>query len=140
MTTEPNEHVDEKLREAFAVDDVAATRMASRALAGPSRRWARRWARLRIPDLRLWTRPLCASLALATLALCAGLAAWLSRPTIVQPSATPQAGAVIQLSGSVVDGVLILPIPDDGIVIATSERRDRPRDGSGIVVVEGDVR
>jgi hypothetical protein len=45
------------------------------------------------------------------------------------------------LFGSFVDGVLIVPIPDDVIVVAQPERREnRPRDGSGIVVVEGDAR
>jgi len=140
MTTEPTEHVDEKLREAFPVDAAAATRVAGHALAGRPRQ-ARRWARLRTPDSGPRTLRLRASLALAAVALAAGLAVWLSRPTIGPAPGTRAPAGVAELFGSFVDGVLIVPIPDDVIVIAGPGRReDRPSDGSGIVFVEGDVR
>lgn len=126
MTTEPNDHVDGQLREAFAVDEAAANRVADEAfLASRHRRPSR--------------PPLHAALALASLALCAGLAVWLSRPTVGPPPARP--AGVTELSGSFADGVLVVPIPDDGVVIATPGLRDdRPSDGCGIVFVEGDVR
>jgi len=127
MTTEPNAHVDETLREAYAVDEAAADRVIGRALAARPRHVGR--TRLR------------ASLALAAVGLSAGLVAWLSRPAIVPPAVVMAPPAATQLSGSFVDGVLIVPIPGDGVVIAGPGRReDRPPDGSGIVFVEGDVR
>jgi hypothetical protein len=134
MVNDPNERVDERLRTTFEVDDGVATRLADRSLVGPRRPRARRW-----PKLAGWR--LRASLALATVAFCAGLAAWLSRPIIVPVPTTPPGADVSRLFGSFVDGVLIVPIPDDVIVVAQPERREnRPRDGSGIVVVEGDAR
>jgi len=133
MAIEPNEHVDERLRATFAVDDGVATRLANRTLVGPRRGRTRRWAGLGSWRLR-------ASLALVAVALCAGLAVWLARPTVGPLPAAPETG-VTRLAGSFVEGVLIVPIPDEVIVIAQPERReDRPREGSGIVVVEGDVR
>ncbi len=134
MAIEPDEDVDERLRESFAVDEAIATRVATRALTGPRRRRARRWGWLGLPYVR-------ASVALATVALCAGLAAWFSRPPGVAPPTQRGTGAGIQLSGTFVDGVLVVSIPGDGVVIAAPEPRDdRPRNGSGIVVVEGDIR
>ncbi len=141
MASEPNEDVDEKVREAFVMNEATAARMAGHALSAPPRRPTS--SRVR------------ASLALAAVALCAGLTAWLFRPTI--PAAIPRpspgageyarpAGALEQadtseLSGSFVDDVLIVPIPDEAIVIAGPDgRSDRPPDGYGIVIVEGGVR
>ena len=141
MASEPDERVDEKVREAFTTDEATATRMAERALSAPPRRST--------------STPLRASLALAAVALCAGLTAWLSRPTIpaaiqgpstrtgqsAQPPAAAEQPGVIELSGSFVDGVLIVPIPGENIVIAGPDgRSDRPREGYGIVFVEGGVR
>jgi hypothetical protein len=48
---------------------------------------------------------------------------------------------VTELTGSFVDGVLIVPIPGDVIVIAgPGQRDDRLPEGSGVVVLEGDAR
>jgi len=128
MTTEPNGDVDRTLREAFAVDEAAANRVAGEALlASQPRRGSG-------PALR-------AALTLAAVVLCAGLAVWLSRPTISAPPGAAARAGVVELSGSFVDGVLVVPIPDDGIVIAgPGQRNDRPSDGYGIVFVEGEVR
>jgi hypothetical protein len=127
MTTEPNEHVDQTLRDAFAVDDDVARRVSANALAAPPHHRRR--------------APLVASLALAAVTLCAGLVAWLSR-TPVHPSLVTTAPAnVTELTGSFVDGVLIIPIPGDVIVIAGPDQRDdRPPEGSGVVLLEGDAR
>ncbi len=127
MITEPNEQVDETLREAFPVDDGMARRVSGRAL-------AQRRHRRRRP-------PLVASLALATVTLCAGLVVWLSRPPARSSPATTAPAHVAELTASFVDGVLIVPIPGDGIVIAGPDRRDdRPPEGSGVVLLEGDAR
>lgn len=128
MTTEPepNDRVDQALRDAFAVEDAVAGRVSAQALAAPTHH-RRRASRV-------------ASLALAAVTLCAGLMAWLSRPP-VRPSRATTAAANVELTGSFVDGVLIVPIPDDVIVIAGPDHRDgRPPEGSGVVLVEGDAR
>jgi hypothetical protein len=120
--------MDERLREAFAVNHAAAAQIARRALVPRHERGR--------PVMR---RVL---LALAALNACAVVAVWLSRPALVPP--TPTTGAVdevVELVGSLVDGVLIVPIPDGTIVIDGPGRRDdRPSDGYGIVLVEGEVR
>lgn len=127
MTTEPNEHVDQALRDAFAVDDGVARRVSARALAAPPHRRRR--------------APLVASLALAAVTLCAALLAWLSRPPVRPSLVTTAPVDVTELTGSFVDGVLIVPIPGDVIVIAGPDQRDdRPPEGSGVVLLEGDAR
>ena len=127
MTTEPNEHVDQTLRDAFAVGDDVAGRLSEHALAAPPRH-RRRTALL-------------GSLALAVVTLCAGLVAWLSRPPVRPSLVTTAPVDVTELTGSFVDGVLIVPIPGDVIVIAGPDQRDdRPPEGSGVVLLEGDAR
>ena len=127
MVTDPNDPVDEKLRDAFAVDEAAAVRVAGEALASPPRRGS--GVALR------------AGLALAAVVLCAGLAVWLFRPTVGALPDVPAPPGAVELSGSLIDGVLVVPIPDDAIVIAgPGQRNDRPSDGYGIVLVEGEVR
>jgi hypothetical protein len=57
--------------------------------------------------------------------------------TVVQPE--PSADLV--LSGSFTDDVLILSAPDGSVSLSgPGTRDDRPPDGSGIVLVEGDFR
>ncbi|OFW09559.1 MAG: hypothetical protein A3H96_19000 [Acidobacteria bacterium RIFCSPLOWO2_02_FULL_67_36] len=130
MTTEPNEpneHVDRTLRDAFAVGDDVARRVSDHALAAPPHRPRR--------------APLVASLALAAVTLCAGLVAWLSRPPVRPSHVTTAPANVTELTGSFVDGVLIVPIPGDVIVIAgPGQPDDRPPEGSGVVLLEGDAR
>jgi hypothetical protein len=127
MTTEPNDQVDQTLRDAFAVDDDVAGRVSARAL-GPPLHHRRRVA-------------LVASLALSAVTLCAGVAAWLSYPPIRPSLGTEGPKDVTELTGSLVDGVLIVPIPGDVIVIAgPGQRDDRPPEGSGVVLLEGDAR
>jgi hypothetical protein len=127
MTTEPNEHVDQTLRDAFAVDDNVARRVSDHALVALPRHRRR--------------ASVVASLALASVTLCAGLVAWLSRPPVGPSRVTTAPANVTELTGSFVDGVLIVPIPGDVIVIAgPGPRDDRPPEGSGVVLLEGDVR
>ncbi len=136
MTTEPNEHVDQTLRDAFAVDDDVAERVSEHALAAPPHRRRR--------------ASLVASLALAAVTVCAGLVVWLSRPTVRPSPRLREASArqvvttapadAAELTASFVDGVLIVPVPGDVIVIAGPDQRDdRPPEGSGVVLLEGDA-
>jgi hypothetical protein len=127
MTTEPNEHVDQTLRDAFPVDDDAGMRVSADALAAPP--YHRRRASL------------VASLALAAVTVCVGVVAWLSRPPVRPSLVTTAPVDVTELTASFVDGVLIVPIPGDVIVIAGPDQRDdRPPEGSGVVLLEGDAR
>ncbi len=124
---EPNEHVDQTLRDAFPVDRGVAVRVSDRVLAAPPH--PRRRASL------------AASLALAAVTLCAGLVAWLSRPPARPSPVTTAPAPVTELTGSFVDGVLSVSIPGDGVVIAgPGQRDDRPPEGSGVVLLEGDAR
>lgn len=127
MTTEPNERVDQTLRDAFAVGDDVAKRVSDDALAAPPHHRRR--------------APLVASLALAAVTVCAGVVAWLSYPPIRPSLVTKAPKDVTELTGSFVDGVLIVPIPGDAIVIAgPGQRDDRPPKGSGVVLLEGGAR
>ena len=137
MTTEPNEHVDQTLRDAFAVDERVAERVSDQALA------ALAGHRRRAPRL--------AALALAAVTLCSLVVAWLSRPPVRSAPRLREVSAgqvvttapadVTELTGSLVDGVLVVSIPGDGVVITGPDRRDdRPPAGSGMVLVEGDAR
>jgi hypothetical protein len=133
MRSEAGEHVDERLREAFAVDDRAVARVARGALEAGTARPTTTGRRL-LPAFAAVT--MCGLLAVAV---------WLSRPAplppLLEPGAASVAEEVFALSGSLVDGVLILPVPDGSIVIAGPGRRDdRPPDGYGIVMVEGEAR
>jgi hypothetical protein len=123
--SDENRHVDETLRDAFPVDAEVAAQVVGRALAPP-----RRAKRVRVT----------APFALAAAACAVGLAVWLSRPAIA-PAPAHDRTAVADLSGSFVDGILIVAIPGDGTLITGPERRDaRPSDGTGIVMVEGEGR
>ena len=130
MTTEPiepNGHVDQALRDAFAVDEDVAGRVSDRALAAPPGRRRR--------------ATLVASLALVAVTVCAVVATWLSRAPVRSSPVTTAPVNVTEITGSLVDGVLIVSIPGDGIVIAGPGQRDhRPPEGSGIVLLEGDAR
>jgi hypothetical protein len=127
MTTEPNERVDQTLRDAFAVGDDVAERVSEHVLEARSHHRRR--------------AGLVASFALASVTLCAGVVAWLSYPPIRPSLVTNVPKDVTELTGSFLDGVLIVPIPGDVIVIAGPDQRDdRPPEGSGVVVLEGDAR
>ncbi len=127
MTIEPNDDVDRRLRDAFAVDGDSARRVSDRALAVRPRHRRR--------------AALVASLALAAVMLSAGLVAWLSRPPVRPPLAATGLVGVAELTGSVVNDVLIVPIPGDVVVIAGPDQQDdRPPQGSGVVLLEGDAR
>ena len=128
MTTEPDDNVDRAVRDAFVVDGAAVDRVANQALLAAAPRRTRRLATG-------------AAWSLAAVVVVAGLTVWLTRPVALPPSTPAADVSVLDLSGSLVDGVLVLPIPDDGVVIVgPGERDDRPSDGYGIVLVEGELR
>jgi hypothetical protein len=54
------------------------------------------------------------------------------------PPAEPAAAALV---GSVTDGLLVVRLPDGSVAVTGGEvRQDRPDDGYGIVLVEGELR
>jgi hypothetical protein len=121
MADDPHARLDDRLRKAFEADNRAASRVAREALAdravtGPRRR-------------------LGLAAAAATVCIVSALVFWPSRPI---PRVEPDA---LALSGSLTDGLLVVPLPDGSVAITGGEaRRGRPDDGYGIVLAEGDVR
>jgi len=120
MTDDPHAPLDDRLRKAFEADHLAVSRLAREALTAhaPARR------------RRRWFAALSAAACLA-----AALVFWPSRPL---PRVEP---ATAVLVGTVTDGLLIVPLPDGSVAITGGEvRQDRPDDGYGLVLVEGDLR
>ncbi len=118
MADDPHAPLDDRLREAFEADPRAASRVAREALAAHPT--ARRRGRL------------AAVSAAAIVCLAAAIAWWPSGPV---PHVEP-AGAV--LVGSVTDGLLVVPLPDGSTAITGGvARQDRPKEGYGLVLVEG---
>jgi hypothetical protein len=119
--------VDRKLRDVFRPDATAVDRVAEAALAAS---FSRR-------------RGLLAGFVVGVVAVVTalGLVTWLSRPPAVAPTGTAAQKGSAELSGFFADGVLVVPVPDAGVVIVgLGERDPRPPDGYGIVLVEGEAR
>jgi hypothetical protein len=117
--------VDRRLRETFEPDGTAIARVVAAAASGevPRRRRRRRPLRL------AWAAVAVLAVAIATTAY------W--RAGIV---AQPEPRGVV-LSGSFTNDVLILSAPDGSVSLTgPGFRDDRPQDGSGIVLVEGDLK
>lgn len=119
MADDPHTSLDRRLREAFEADPRAVARVAKGALAGETRRWSPAWT---------------GATAAAALCLAAAVALWPSEPpTELGQGAFP--------SGTLTDGVLVVPLPDGSVAISGGEaRQDRPDEGYGIVLVEGELR
>ena len=121
MADDAHAHLDDRLRKAFEADDRAVSRVAREALAD-----------------RAVTRPrrrIGLAAAAATVCIVSALALWPSRPL---PHVEP---AAADLVGSVTDGLLVVPLPDGSVAITGGgARQDRPDDGYGIVLAEGDLR
>lgn len=128
MTEMQPPDVDRRVRDAFPDDGPAAGRLARAALAdaAPSRR-RYGWAAL-------------AAAGIVTLAI--ALTSWPARQTSAPEADLASAQeAPMVLSGSIVDGALVVTLPDGSTSIAWGgARNDRPPDGSGIVFVEGVIR
>jgi hypothetical protein len=130
MTDEPRPDVDQRLRDAFAPDAAAVRRVA--ASAGTRARPA--------PQGRF------SVLATRAAALCVtGGAAVVLVMIVLQrqmppPVAAPEP-APVSISGSFTNGLLVVPLPDGSISITDGKARDnRPLDGYGLVLVQGELR
>jgi ferric-dicitrate binding protein FerR (iron transport regulator) len=119
MGDDADADLDRRLRDAFEPAPRASARVAEAALAGETRRWRRAWT---------------AATAAAALCLAAAVALWPSGPAT-------DLGRGVFPSGTLTDGLLVVPLPDGSVAISGGEaRRGRPDDGYGIVIVEGELR
>jgi ferric-dicitrate binding protein FerR (iron transport regulator) len=117
MIEELNPGPDERIRRAFDPDPVAASRVVRDALDHAPR--------------ALPARRLAFAAGAGLLCVAAVLALWMS----------PGPPEIESLNASLVDGVVVLPLPDGSASITSAEARDdRPPDGYGIVLVEGELR
>ena len=127
MASDANEPVDRRVREAFAPDPASVERIAGRALvASPSRR-------------RRGLGTVAAATAAVALVICG--VAWYQRSWTIVPPGDPRHPGSIELTGSAVGGVLVVLASDhDFIIVGGDERGERPPDGYGVVLVEGESR
>jgi hypothetical protein len=127
MRHEPSPDIDRRLRDAFEPDSRAAARVAARAASGGATRPSRP-GRL-VPRL-VWAGGAVLAMAIATTVY------WRT-----VPASAPEPQPAILLSGSFTDDVLIVSEPDGSVSLSDQGARDdRPPDGSGIVLVEGDLK
>jgi hypothetical protein len=125
MTDDPHASLDRRLRDAFDGDPGRASRAAAAAFAGDGTRRRRGWRR--------------AAAVVCPVAVLVGLAFAMTRWT--SPSVPHPEPAFVSLSGSLTDGLLVVALPDGSTSITGGEsREDRPLDGYGIVLVEGELR
>lgn len=130
MTDGPGPNLDGRLRDAFAPDPAAVTRVSAgvdaRSRRGSSRATAAWLARV-------------AAMGVAGAVVVAALML-LAEPRRRPPAAEP-VPATVSLSGSFIDGLLVVSLPDGSLAITGGEARtDRPKDGYGLVLVEGEFR
>ena len=120
MADDADADLDRHLRDAFEPAPHASARVAEAALAGETRRWRPAWT--------------AATAAAAALCLAAAVALWPSGPAT-------DLGRGVFPSGTLTDGLLVVPLPDGSVAISGGEARPgRPDDGYGIVIVEGELR
>jgi hypothetical protein len=125
MADDPHATLDRRLRDAFDGDPGGASRAAAAALADDGKSRRRGWLR--------------AAVVVFPAALLVGLALEMARWT--SPSVPRLEPELVSLSGSLTDGLLVVPLPDGSTSITGGEsRRGRPGDGYGIVLVEGELR
>ena len=121
MADDPQADLDRRLRDAFEPGPRAAARIASAALADRAVTRRRGWLGL--------------AAAAATVCIVSALVFWPSGPI---PHVEP---AALSLSGSLTDGLLVVSLPDGSVAITGGDaRQDRPQDGFGLVLVEGELR
>jgi len=137
MTTEPHGDLDRQLRDAFAPEPAAVARVADRALEEAPRRRAS------------WPAIVGIGVTAAVALLAGVLAIRVSRPAGPEPAGADSPAAVEALdtrpgpalSGFFTGGALVVPVSDtDIVIIGAGERGERPPDGFGIVLVEGELR
>ena len=122
MPDDPRPDVDRRLRGAFGDDPAAVARIVEGALArstpAPNRGWLRLVA------------------GAAAVCIAAALVFWPS-----PPATEPKPPPTLSLSGSFTDGLLAVSLPDGSTSITSAgAREDRPPDGYGIVLVEGEIK
>jgi hypothetical protein len=124
MSDERRPDIDRQIRDAFEPEPLAAIRIARAALAARADRRFR------------WTA---VAAAAAVIVLAASLAFWPRPEPITEPA--PGSDAMTSLTGSFTDGVLVMSAPDGSVTIVGGVvREDRPPDGYGFVLVEGELR
>jgi len=130
MTDEPRRDIDRRLREAFAPDPAAVTRVS----AGVHARSHRGSSGPRAASLaRVASLCVTGGAVLAVLGLL--LQRWAPPPAVEPEPAT------VSLSGSFTDGLLVVSLPDGSVAITGGDaRQDRPQDGFGLVLAEGELR
>lgn len=122
MTHLRPDEIDRRVRETFGVEPAAIRRVTDGALAAAEG-----------PPRRTWV--LRAIVATVSVLALAAAVAWWPRPPV--PAETTEQ----VVTASFVDGVLVLSFPDGSASISGADRRDeRPPDGFGIVLVNGDTR
>lgn len=121
MADDSHAPLDDRLRKAFEGDPRAVSRVAREALTAHATARRRGW--------------FAAVSAAAIVCLAAVLVFW---PSLPVPHVEPPAAVLV---GSVTDGLLVVPLPDGSVAITGGEaRQNRPEDGYGLVLVEGDLR
>jgi hypothetical protein len=122
MPDEPRPDVDRRLRGAFGDDPAAVARIVEGALARSTTAPNRGWLRL--------------VAGAAAVCIAAALVFWPS-----PPATEPKPPPTLSLSGSFTDGLLAVSLPDGSTSITSAgAREDRPPDGYGIVLVEGEIK
>lgn len=122
MEPRPSDDLDRTLRESFAPEPEAVRRVVAGARAAAERHPRGSWA----------VRAVVATAAVLALA---AAVAWWTRP----PAPAETTEQVV--TASFIDGVLVLTFPDGSASISGADRRDeRPPDGFGIVLVNGEIR
>jgi len=114
------DEIDRTVRETFTLEPAAVRRIVDGARVAAATRRRRAWA-------------LRTALAVGGVLVLAAAVAWWPRPQLVP------APADLVVSGSLTDGVLVLSWPDGSMSILGPDRgAERPPDGFGIVLIEGD--
>jgi hypothetical protein len=167
MTESERPDIDRRLREAFEDDAATAVRIARIALSEDEAR-GRGLARAALADevvhggARTATGPVNDGARIARPGLAGGLSLrrryiWAAAATTAlvllaimlvprpQPAGMPApdapADAQFVLSGTITDGILVVPMPDGSVLISGGEgRSDRLPDGVALVVAEGESR
>jgi len=119
MRHESPPDIDRQVRDAFDCRPEAVARVLARATADTPPKRAVRWV-------------MAAAATVATVLIATAITYW---PSQREPAPLDS----LSLSGSFTDGVLVVPLPDGSVSIAgDGSRDDRPPDGCGIVLVEGE--
>ena len=130
MTDDPGPGIDRRICDAFACDPAAVRRV----VAGADARSRRNAGGRRM------------AFAARVAALCIAPGAVLAIIMILLPVRMPPPGtgpepARAALSGTFAEGLLVVPLPDGSTAISGGEaRQDRPEEGYGIILVEGELR